>query len=101
MVIEPERTSPDSPGFMPGWDYIATFTAVAPRRRVSKVHMRLVELLRSRADCLGASSLLTGNAGVIVRLLGNRAPAVQSVLAELWQIARRELLNRDAIRTRM
>jgi urease accessory protein len=97
LVLEPSRRSPDKSALVAGWDYLATFMVLAPKRDIGGITGAFDRLLDARQDCIGASTVLPHQSGVLVRLLADRAPVVQSVIAELWQIARRQLLNRDAI----
>lgn len=94
---------PDRPGVTGGHDYVVAFVIAAPRRpdRLERLADELAVLLDASTDPVGAVSSLPGGAGLVVRVLGTRAPAVLRVLATTWLAARRTLADRPGIPQRI
>lgn len=81
-----------APARLVGADYCATLLVVAP----GSDHVELEYALRQSmegCDATSGISVLPFDAGVIVRLVGGRAPALRSALKHLVGASRRTLLN--------
>ncbi|BBG02652.1 MULTISPECIES: urease accessory protein UreD [Pseudonocardia] len=104
LRIVPARRHPAEPGVLGGWDYAATVLLVAPARARS-VWVELADELATtcelRPDRVAAVSELPDGAGLVVRILAGRAPAVHGALRETWAIARRILLGRSSMPERI
>lgn len=103
LRLDTRTGDPDRHGVTGGRDYVVAVVVAAPRRpdRLDRLAGELAVLLDASTDPVGAVSALPGGAGLIVRLLGARAPAVRRTLAGIWLAARRTLVDRQGIPRRI
>lgn len=90
--LAPAATDPSVPGVLGEFAVYGTAFVVAPDRDTTAMSDTLHEVVANRTARAGATEL-PNDAGVAVRVLGDRAETVQATLHAAWDHARQELLG--------
>lgn len=89
----PDRSPPGRRGLLSTGDYLASLLIGAPEHDPDRLAARLDAALAGEPDVLAAAGALPNRAGAVVRIVGDRAPAVRRVLFAAWRVAREHVLG--------
>lgn len=93
--LTPERDDPTAPGVMADFSVYGTCFVVDPGGDSAALSDAVHERLQ-RGEARGGATALPNEAGVAVRVLGDRAETVRAGLVAAWDVARRELVGAPA-----
>jgi urease accessory protein len=99
---DPERRHPSAPGVCGDRGVVGSLVVVAPSREPRPLSDALHEAVTDDTDgseqCVTGATQLPTDAGVLVRVVGERSAEVRSALLAAWDRARRRLLDVPAPR---
>lgn len=108
VVLDPETQNPRTPGVFGEFGVVGTLYVISPAEDAEALSDAVHERLESErsaserpsdgpeGDILAGTSTLVDDAGIAVRVLGDRSTDVTATIGEVWDALRRELLDAPA-----
>ena len=104
VVLDPETRDPRTPGVFGEFGIVGTLYAISPGSDAATlsdtVHDRLADGQPTEegpaGEILAGSSTLADDAGIAVRVLGDRSADVTATLGDAWDALRRHLIDAPA-----
>ncbi len=92
-ILEPKRHDMKAFGILENFDTFGTVYILTETRFVSALNEKINHALRTITGINGGASILPGNSGILVRLLGSTANDLRSAMFEVVRLVRKDVLN--------
>ncbi len=92
-VLEPKQKDVRVLGILDDYDVIGNIYILTKKEYVSKLNDEINSLVKSFNEVYGGSTILPYDSGVVVRLLGNTASNLRSMIYRVIELVRRIILN--------
>jgi urease accessory protein len=93
-ILEPKKRGMKSFGVLENYDTVGSAYILAPSKYVSELHDKINLVLTGFSkDLYVGLSILPGNSGVIVRMLGDTANLLRNAVFEVVRVTRRIILD--------
>lgn len=93
-ILEPKKRSMKAFGVLENYDTVGSVYVLAPAKYVAELHEKINSALTGYSkDLYAGASILSGNSGVIVRMLGDTASLLRNAVFEVVRVARRVILD--------